>query len=138
MALGGCSLSDPAPGLEEEVEVTTLVVLLLLKTCPSAESASSSKGTTTTPLPLTKGLVLRQSRPRRGAWPLWEVESLECELEKEEFVDVLYEMGLGGERLGKWEQVQRLGVWSPQLPWTKCRPWLSRLGRALAFCSCPF
>ena len=55
VALGGCSLCDSAPWLEEEVEVTTLVVLLLLKTCSSAESSSSSEGTTTTPLPLTRG-----------------------------------------------------------------------------------
>ena len=54
-----------------------------------------------------------------------------CELEKEEFVEVLYEMSLGGERLGKWEQVRRLGVWSPQLPWAQLRPWFSKLASLL-------
>ena len=67
MALGGFSLSDSAPWVEEDVEVKTLVVLLLLKTCPSAESPSSSEGNTTTPLPLSRGAgVVAVSTKARG------------------------------------------------------------------------
>ena len=59
VVLGGCSLSESASWLEEDVEVTAWgaarVVLLLLKTCSSADSSSSSEGTTTTLLPLSRG-----------------------------------------------------------------------------------
>jgi len=67
VVLGGCSLNDSTPWLEEEMEVTTLVVLLFLKTCPSVVSSSSSEGTTTTPLPLSRGVsVVVVSAKARG------------------------------------------------------------------------
>jgi len=41
------------------------------------------------------------------------VESLGCELEREVFGEVLFEMGFGGKRWRRWEQFRRLGVESP-------------------------
>ena len=71
VVLGGCSLSESASWLEEDVEVTTWgaaqVVILLLKICPSANSSSFSEGTTTTLLPLSRGFgVAVDSASARG------------------------------------------------------------------------
>ena len=86
MALGGCSLGDSAPWLEEEWEVTTLLVLLLLKTCPSNTKAIYPLILGARRPRLRKGLlqqrriVLRVSRngkrwegskPSRGSFPPW-------------------------------------------------------------------